>query len=302
MAHYSTHAERIPRELIDRHPENPRLSMYGDTVASFAQRIKDHAGVYPPEAPVRVRRIPGDRYQMIDGHHRLDGAESAGLDYVLAFVAEMSDEEAREELLLCNLQHGITPLELGLHVLRIESAQGRRGQGLDALAAKLQVQPARLRRYRHAGRAFTAGREGLSQDELETCRKRVEALAEIAIRAPAERWADLVRRCALESWTAKNAKESIAALQGTDGSGPPPVNPAPRPERPERPAQRKRHPKGATNGRSRNISFRIPHEMEKDIKRLAVAHDLPYQTLFKKACMAGLPHVVGELEARTRKG
>lgn len=289
MAHYSSHPVPVLISIIDRHPDNPRLGTYNQTVASFAQKLKNAAGVYPPEAAVRLRRLPNRRYQMIDGNHRLDGALGAGMDYVLAFLAEMTDDEALEQVLLANIQRGLTPLEIGLHLLKIKSAQGRAGEGLVALARQLGLSPARVRRYRHAARAFAAARTQLTPDQVNVCRKRAEALTEIATGATPDRWPALVVRCAVEGWTAARARVEVASSAASGGS---PAGERPSPK--ERPTskQGKAKAKPAVNSKTQLISIRVPHELLAALRKGARARRMPYQALLKDALRAGLPLVV----------
>jgi ParB-like chromosome segregation protein Spo0J len=56
-------------------------------------------------------------YEIISGHHRALAAERAGLETVLCWVREMSDEEAYMALALHNAQSELSALEIGLHAL-----------------------------------------------------------------------------------------------------------------------------------------------------------------------------------------
>src|ERR1700733_114925 len=116
MVRYSAHPIRIQVALIERHPDNPRLATHMDTVESFRARLRAAGGVYPVESAVKLRQLGDDRYQVLDGHHRLDAALAERIDHLVGFVARTTDEEALAELLYANVQHGLTPLEIGLHV------------------------------------------------------------------------------------------------------------------------------------------------------------------------------------------
>ncbi len=291
MVQYCAHPLRIQMAFIERNPDNPRLATHSDTVESFRERIRDGGGVYPVESAVKLRRLRENRYQMLDGHHRLDAAVAEGLDHLVAFVAEMTDEEALVELLFTNVQHGLTPLEVGLHVLKIEPAQGRAGQGLDSLAKTLGVAPSRLRRYRHAARAFEAVRHGLSTDEVVACRKRTEAIAEIAVGAPPDKWSDMVARCVRERWSAARAKQVVAEVTGAPSG----TSAAALSNEAKASATTRRKRSGATTAKSRLVAVRMPFALLDDLKRRANLNRVPYQALLKLAVVAGLPLVAAGL-------
>jgi ParB/RepB/Spo0J family partition protein len=123
----------IPINLLDAHPDNPRLVLREDVVLSIAQQIIERGG-YAPEHAILCRPV-GDRYQILSGHHRVEGAGRAQQSAVPAWVREMSDDEAFMQLVLANAQGELTPLEIGVHALRaVPHTDGKRTKGTGGLA------------------------------------------------------------------------------------------------------------------------------------------------------------------------
>jgi ParB/RepB/Spo0J family partition protein len=128
----------IPINLLDAHPDNPRIVLREDVVLSIAQQIIER-GSYAPEHAILCRPV-GDRYQILSGHHRVEGAGRAQQSAVPAWVREMSDEEAFMQLVLANAQGELTPLEIGIHALKaVPPEKGGRGKkgGLSNYAAMI---------------------------------------------------------------------------------------------------------------------------------------------------------------------
>jgi hypothetical protein len=101
------------------------------------------ASVLEPSAsstPWPGGRPAGDRYQITSGHHRKLAALKKGLTHVWAWVEDLADDDALMELVLANNQGELTPLEIGLHVLRAvplgKAGSGKKG-GLSAYARKI---------------------------------------------------------------------------------------------------------------------------------------------------------------------
>ncbi|MBC7237486.1 MAG: ParB N-terminal domain-containing protein, partial [Chloroflexi bacterium] len=105
--------QRLPMELIDDHPDNPRLAFRQDVIDAIAANLN---GQYPQKHAIHVRPA-GGRFQIVSGHHRIRAARQAGLKEVWAWVEPLDDEQALMELVLSNNQGELSPLEIGLHCL-----------------------------------------------------------------------------------------------------------------------------------------------------------------------------------------
>jgi ParB family transcriptional regulator, chromosome partitioning protein len=77
-------------------------------------------------------RAVDDGYEIISGHHRQAAAGKAGIHEVPCWAVEMDNDEAYMALATSNNQGEISPLEIGLHALRIAaketSGAGRRAR------------------------------------------------------------------------------------------------------------------------------------------------------------------------------
>jgi ParB-like chromosome segregation protein Spo0J len=297
MPRYSLQPIRIALAVVDRHPDNPRLGTHDDTVLSFRARLHGSPDGYPAESAIKLRQLENGRYQVIDGHHRLDAALAEQLDHVMAFVATMSDQEALESLLLSNVQQGFTPLEIGLHLLKVvRPGQGKAGGGLDGFAKANNLPAPTLRRYRHAANAFLAARPMLSPAEVKAAQKRAEGLAKVAIGAPRELWPELACRCIREKWTAADAKRIVAQVvetqaRGADGQAAASANaPAKWPARSHRRPQTRRS--NVRNTKTQLVNSRMPIALVESLKKHALAHGVSFSKLLNWAVEAGLPLVL----------
>jgi len=82
---------------------------------------------------IRVRPL-GKDYQIVSGHNRVEAARRAGLTKVPAWVREMDDEAAFMDLVLCNTQGELGPLERGMHALEATEKGRMNGNSVSAYA------------------------------------------------------------------------------------------------------------------------------------------------------------------------
>jgi ParB/RepB/Spo0J family partition protein len=119
------------------HPDNPRLVLREEVVESIAHQLKA-AGAFPEmHAPI-VRPLNGEgTFQVLSGHTRRVAAERAGVGELPVWVVEADDSQALMLLVTCNSQGELSPLEVGLHALRVvgrgKAGRGKKG-GLSAYA------------------------------------------------------------------------------------------------------------------------------------------------------------------------
>ncbi len=118
--------ECLPLELVDDHPDNPRLVFRQDVIDAIAANLNGHG--YPQKHAIHVRPV-GERFQVLSGHQRLRAARNAGLEKIWAWVEPLDDESALMELVLSNNQGELSPLEIGLHALKAVPL-GKPGRGL----------------------------------------------------------------------------------------------------------------------------------------------------------------------------
>jgi N6-adenosine-specific RNA methylase IME4 len=126
----------LPLAEIHDHPDNPRLVYNEEVIEGIAANLN---GAWPQPYALHVRPFEGE-YQLVSGHQRKRAALKAELKEVWAWVEDLTDEEALMRLVTANLQGELSPLEIGLHVLRAvpltEGGRGKKG-GLNQYAKSL---------------------------------------------------------------------------------------------------------------------------------------------------------------------
>lgn len=111
-----THISRIPVEIIQPNPRNPRRDYNEDSLNELAASMKQ----YDIVQPLTVSKLPDGKYQLIAGERRLRAAKIAGLKDVPAYVRQANDRELLELALLENLQReDLNAIEIGLSYKRM---------------------------------------------------------------------------------------------------------------------------------------------------------------------------------------
>ncbi len=176
----------IPIELLNEHPDNPRLFLREDVIDSIAHQIKESEGF--DEAHALLVRPLDEHYQIIQGHHRKEGALKAGLETVPCWVRMLDDEEAYMQLALGNVQGELSPLEIGVHALGAvelgEVGQGRGNKGgLSEYASLVGKDKSDITRYRQ-------GAEVLSEIKILEYSNILDKAAHLAFihKTPRELW------------------------------------------------------------------------------------------------------------------
>ena len=91
---------KIPLDLIDPNPFQPRHNFNEEEIGELAQTIKEHGLIQP----ITVRKFNG-RYQIVSGERRTRAARIAGLSTIDAYVHELlSDKNMGEWALIENIQ------------------------------------------------------------------------------------------------------------------------------------------------------------------------------------------------------
>jgi site-specific DNA-methyltransferase (adenine-specific) len=198
----------LPLEKLDEHPLNPRLVIREDVVDRIAANLD---GAFPRDHAVRVRAI-GDRYQILDGHHRARAAAKAGLTEIAAWVLERDDEAAMMELVCSNAQGELSPLEIGLHAFHaVPAGKGGRGQrgGLAEYARAIGKDKSHVSRLRQAGEVA---------ETVESAQRFLEHATHLAEvhGAPRELWPDLAEAVLARKWTVADTKDAVARLTRFD--------------------------------------------------------------------------------------
>jgi ParB family chromosome partitioning protein len=109
---------RIPLNLIEVNPKQPRRTFDEIPLKELAESIKLHDIIQP----ITVVKIANKKYQLISGERRFKASAMAGLHDIPAYVRIANDQEILEMGLLENLQReNLNAIEIGLGFKRLMS-------------------------------------------------------------------------------------------------------------------------------------------------------------------------------------
>ena len=109
----------IALTLIDPREDQPRRHFDEQAIEALADSIRSQGFI----GQVTVRRKAGGRFELLAGHRRRRAALQAGLSEVPAVVADLDDQQAREFVLLDNLnREDLLPWEEGLGFAELVAA------------------------------------------------------------------------------------------------------------------------------------------------------------------------------------
>lgn len=108
VEHRTATLVELPVAALEPNPNQPRQHFDEDSLAALTASIRE-VGVLQP---VLVRRVEGDRYELIAGERRWRSAKRAGLLAIPAVVRETDDLSSLEQALVENLhRQDLNPLE-----------------------------------------------------------------------------------------------------------------------------------------------------------------------------------------------
>jgi len=183
------------------HEKNPRIEPRQDVVDQITSQIQAR-GSFDQSHALIVREI-GEQYQIISGHHRWLAAQKAGLSEVSCWVKEMTDEQAYMELVLCNTQSELHPLEEGKHAA--ESGMDLKGYAEKA-GKNEKTLHTKLRAWRVLANLHV---------EINQARDSWRNLAEIHA-APEWLWSALVKQMIESSWTVQLTRDKVKQYKEID--------------------------------------------------------------------------------------
>ena len=106
----------LPIEKISNNPFQPRSHFNEESIKELSTSIKQ-LGVIQP---VTVRKIKGNKYQLVSGERRLRASKLAGLNTIPSYVRLADDKESLEMALVENIQRqDLDPIEIGLSYERL---------------------------------------------------------------------------------------------------------------------------------------------------------------------------------------
>lgn len=107
---------RIPVDLIEPNPYQPRMTFDNDALAELSDSIRTLGLIQP----VTVRRKNGDRFQIISGERRFRASRMAGLENIPAYILETNDQGMLEMAIVENIQReNLDPIEVALSYQRL---------------------------------------------------------------------------------------------------------------------------------------------------------------------------------------
>jgi len=107
---------RIPVDLVDSNPKQPRRDFDEQTLHELAASIKLHDIIQP----ITVTKLASGKYRLISGERRLRASKIAGLKDIPAYLRHANDSELLELALLENLQReDLNAMEVALSYKRM---------------------------------------------------------------------------------------------------------------------------------------------------------------------------------------
>ena len=106
----------LPVDSIEPNPNQPRTDFDPVALNELSESLKVHGLIQP----VTVRRMPGDKFQIISGERRFRASKMAGLKEITAYIRIANDQEILEMALVENIQRkDLNPLEVAFTYQRL---------------------------------------------------------------------------------------------------------------------------------------------------------------------------------------
>lgn len=107
---------RIPVNMIEPNPFQPRMSFDQDSLQELAASIRTFGLIQP----ITVRKKSEDRYQIISGERRFKACQLAGMDMVPAYIRDANDQGMLEMAIVENIQReNLDPIEVAMSYQRL---------------------------------------------------------------------------------------------------------------------------------------------------------------------------------------
>ena len=106
---------RIPVDLIEPNPFQPRMSFDQEALLELADSIRTFGLIQP----ITVRR-KGNKYQIISGERRYRACTKAGMDMIPAYIRDANDQGMLEMAIVENIQReNLDPIEVAMSYQRL---------------------------------------------------------------------------------------------------------------------------------------------------------------------------------------
>jgi ParB family transcriptional regulator, chromosome partitioning protein len=107
---------RIPLDLIETNPKQPRKDFDEASLQELAASIRIHDIIQP----ITVAKLPSAKYRLISGERRLRAARIAGIKDIPVYIRQANDNQLLELALLENLQReDLNAMEVALSYKRM---------------------------------------------------------------------------------------------------------------------------------------------------------------------------------------
>ena len=107
---------RVPVEMIEPNPFQPRLSFDQEALNELASSIRTLGLIQP----ITVRRSSPGKYQIISGERRYKACRLAGMSTIPAYIRDTDDQGMLEMAIVENVQReNLDPIELALSYQRL---------------------------------------------------------------------------------------------------------------------------------------------------------------------------------------
>lgn len=107
---------RIPVELIEPNPYQPRMSFDSDALEELADSIRAFGLIQP----ISVRKEDSGRYQIISGERRFRACKLAGMDVIPAYIRSADNQGMLEMAIVENIQReNLDPIEVAMSYQRL---------------------------------------------------------------------------------------------------------------------------------------------------------------------------------------
>lgn len=107
---------RIPMDLIEPNPFQPRMSFDQEALEELAESIRTLGLIQP----ITVRRKGDGRYQIISGERRFRACQLTGMEMIPAYIRDTNDQGMLEMAIVENIQReNLDPIEVALSYQRL---------------------------------------------------------------------------------------------------------------------------------------------------------------------------------------
>ena len=107
---------RIPMDMIEPNPFQPRMTFGQDALEELAESIRTLGLIQP----ITVRRKSDGRYQIISGERRFRACQMAGMDMIPAYIRDTNDQGMLEMAIVENIQReDLDPIEVAMSYQRL---------------------------------------------------------------------------------------------------------------------------------------------------------------------------------------